>query len=625
MRIFYALFALTLCLSAFHRLPAQVDLTTFDTGYTEPLFLTHAGDARLFIVEKAGIIKITDQQGNVNGTPFLNIDPRVNSAASERGLLGLAFHPDYKQNGYFYVNYTNSGGHTVVSRFSVTANPDIADPNSEVILLTINQPYSNHNGGCIMFGRDGYLYIGMGDGGSGGDPQNYAQSTTSLLGKMLRIDVDGPGLYGIPANNPYQGLDPIPDEIWGFGVRNPWRFSFDLANGDLWMGEVGQDNWEEIDYLAYNADPAPNWGWRCYEGNAPYNTAGCQAQTAYDPPIYQYANSGSSGCSVTGGYIYRGGRYASLYGTYFHTDYCTGYLWETVSNGMGGFTTTRGDQYNSFDLVSFGEDVYGQIYVLGISSGTIFKITDTTNEPVAAIFADSNITVCDNSVDLFAAAHPDLSYQWQRNGVDVPGADTSFLNVTGPGTYRIIVQHAGLRDTSSTVTVNFSTPPTITITPVGPFCQFDPPINLSAAPLGGSFYGASLMGIVFDPAQANLGSNMVYYSYDAGYGCAALDSLDIQVSVCPGFAEADRLQDFKLYPVPAQNRINFSFMNEHPGEIQWSISDVHGRDLIQGHSGEALGGEFRSSCDVSALSTGIYMLYLQVEGVHYAKSFSLQR
>ncbi len=220
----------------------NVTLESFGPSFDDPVEIKHAGDDRLFIVEQPGEIKILNSNGTVNSTPFLDIRNEVSSNANERGLLGLAFHPNYPSSPYFFVNYTNNSGDTVIAKYSVSSNPDIANTN-ETILLTIDQPYSNHNGGCINFGPDGYLYIGMGDGGSGGDPNNYSQNLNSLLGKMLRIDVDNGSPYTIPNDNPYG------DEIWASGLRNPWKFSFD-TNGDLWIADVGQYTWEEIIKLA---------------------------------------------------------------------------------------------------------------------------------------------------------------------------------------------------------------------------------------------------------------------------------------------------------------------------------------------------------------------------------------
>lgn len=313
-----------------------IDLETFATGLNQSIGLTHAGDDRLFVIEQGGRIRIVMSDGQVLPTPFLDIDARINSDANERGLLGLAFHPNYAENGYFYVNYSDNSGDTRLSRFSVSeSDPNIADPDSEVILLTENQPFSNHNGGHVAFGPDGYLYTGLGDGGSGGDPDNYAQNRQTFLGKMLRIDVDNGDPYAIPPDNPFANDDFTLDEIWALGLRNPWRFSFDRETGDLWIGDVGQNAWEEIDFQPANSPGGENYGWRCYEGNTAYNLSQCGGITDLTDPIHVYQNNFSTGCSVTGGYVYRGSEFPKLQGFYLYTDYCSGRIWTLFRNNDG--------------------------------------------------------------------------------------------------------------------------------------------------------------------------------------------------------------------------------------------------------------------------------------------------
>ena len=344
--------------------PADLRLVQVVTGLSVPVGLQHAGDGsgRLFIVERGGLIRIFDGD-QLLGTPFFDITSGSNPppfvSGGERGLLGLAFHPDYADNGYFYVNYTESTSppnncpngadctwNTVISRFEVSAgDPDVADADSEERLLVINQDYGNHNGGNILFGPDGYLYIGMGDGGSGGDPQNRAQSMRSLLGKMLRIDVDGGGFaadcggvgnYGVPGNNPFRdGPGDDCDEIWSLGLRNPWRWSFDRDNGDLYLGDVGQNTWEEIDFEAWESTGGLNYGWRCYEGNHVYNTNGCAPQGTYEAPIVEYDQRVSNRAAVTGGYVYRGPTIGGLQSWYVFADYSSGEVWFSRPNGQG--------------------------------------------------------------------------------------------------------------------------------------------------------------------------------------------------------------------------------------------------------------------------------------------------
>ena len=350
-----------------------ISLTQFATGFTNPVEITHAGDSRLFVVQQGGLIKIVNANGTTNATPFLNLSSII-STGGERGLLGLAFHPNYATNGFFFVNYTNTAGNTVIARYSVSANPNVASTTG-TILMTITQPFSNHNGGSIKFGPDGYLYIGMGDGGSGGDPGNRSQNISDNLGKMLRIDVNSSvaPFYTNPATNPYVGIAGN-DEIWAIGLRNPWKFSFNRLNGDLWIADVGQNAIEEIDKIS---SPLPNtginFGWRCYEGNSTYNTTGCAAASTMTFPFTQYARSGGA-CSVTGGYVYTGTLYPNFQNKYFFTDYCDDKI--RMVNSAGTITTTSSFSGNSF--ATFGEDVAGELYVAGISSGIIFKIQDAS-------------------------------------------------------------------------------------------------------------------------------------------------------------------------------------------------------------------------------------------------------
>ncbi len=348
-----------------------IGIVPFATGFTNPIEIAHAGDSRLFVVEQAGIIKIVSSTGTINATPFLNISSLV-SCCGERGLLGLAFHPNYATNGFFYVNYTNTGGSTVIARYSVSANPDVANTTG-TILMTIAQPFSNHNGGTIKFGPDGYLYIGMGDGGSGGDPGNRAQNINELLGKMLRIDVNSGSPYGIPPTNPYAGATAGADEIWAIGLRNPWKFSFNRLNGDLWIADVGQDQVEEINKVSPTA-AGLNYGWRCYEGNSPYNTAGCAAMSTMTFPVAQYTHASTGGCSITGGYVYTGSTYPAMQNKYFFADYCV--------NRIGMVSTTGTITYSanfsgSNSFTSFGENSSGELFVTGTSQDIVYRVIDT--------------------------------------------------------------------------------------------------------------------------------------------------------------------------------------------------------------------------------------------------------
>lgn len=351
----------------------NLGLVPIAMGLERPTFLTTADDNsnRLFIVEQVGRIQIIDN-GAVKPAPFLDISDIVGSDANEQGLLSLAFHPNYAQNGLFFVNYTNKQGDTIIARYSVSSNPDLADPNSAEVLLTISQPYANHNGGQIAFGPDGYLYIGMGDGGAANDPQNRAQDLTTLLGKILRIDVDNGVPYGAPETNPFVTDSENRPEIWSYGWRNPWRFSFDMQTGDMYVGDVGQNKYEEIDVEPANAGGGKNYGWRLMEGFHCFNPEECDPSSlGVELPIAEYEHS--AGCSVTGGYVYRGSQIAALIGTYLYADYCTGTIWG-IRNQPDGTWEQAEILQTDHSISSFGQDQTGELYLLDHQGG-VYKFS----------------------------------------------------------------------------------------------------------------------------------------------------------------------------------------------------------------------------------------------------------
>ncbi|MGE8534624.1 MAG: PQQ-dependent sugar dehydrogenase [Chryseobacterium sp.] len=349
----------------------SINLEEFATGLTSPVEITNANDSRLFVVQQNGIIKIIQPNGTINPTNFLNIGSKI-IFSGERGLLGLAFHPQYPTNGYFFVYYNNPAGNIIVARYSVSStDPNVADPASEKILLNIPKPFDNHNGGSIHFAPDGKLWIITGDGGSGGDPNNNAQNKNVLLGKMLRIDVDATGPYNIPPDNPFAGVAGA-DEIWAYGLRNAWKFSFDLTTGNAMIADVGQGAIEEINKMPIT-QAGLNYGWRCYEGNNAYNTAGCAAQSTMTFPIAVYDHSGGK-CSITGGYVYRGTQYPSLQGKYFFADYCSTQIGILDSNNAITWT----GPYSGNNFSTFGEDYQKGLYVAAVNSGKIFKISTGT-------------------------------------------------------------------------------------------------------------------------------------------------------------------------------------------------------------------------------------------------------
>jgi glucose/arabinose dehydrogenase len=353
--------------------PVPVALQEVAAGLAFPLYLTAPpGDPRLFIVEKGGAIRIV-KDGSLLPAPFLDLSSRV-SGGAEQGLLGLAFDPAYAANGRFVVHYTDVSGNTTIAAYRVSAdNPDLADPASEAVLLTVEQPFPNHNGGQILFGPDGMLYIGLGDGGGGGDPGGRGQSLTDLLGDILRVDVASGTSYTVPPDNPFVGQADARPEVWSYGLRNPWRFSFDAATGDLYIADVGQNAWEEVDVVsaAAGAGRGANFGWSVTEGRHCYASASCDT-TGFTLPVLEYSHS--SGCSISGGYVYRGAAIPALQGHYFYADYCSGwvrsfrlqdgqaaepYQWPTLAPGGA--------------VPSLGQDAAGELYVLN-AGGQVFRI-----------------------------------------------------------------------------------------------------------------------------------------------------------------------------------------------------------------------------------------------------------
>lgn len=454
--MYKALSTCILCISVFFNVDAQfqIDLETFAEGLNQPLDLVNNGGDRLYIVEKPGVIKMVMPDGQVVAEPFMDITDRVDDGRGEEGLLGLAFSPNYDVNQEFYVNYTNAQGLTVISRFTtLNGDPFTGDPASEQKILQFAQPFSNHNGGDLAFGPDGYLYIASGDGGSAGDPNDNSQTGTTFLGKILRLDVDGQTTYDIPANNPFVGVGTVQDEIWALGVRNPWRMSFDRQTGDFWIGDVGQGNWEEIDFQPASSPGGENYGWRCYEGNHEYNTTGCDPPENYQFPIYEYRNNRvSNGCSVTGGYVYRGMDFPQMQGWYIYADYCSGRFW-----GLRSSDTTNIDigDFGSNQFVGFGENAAGELFVSAIQEGKIYRVVIACDLTISASGEDETcpeendgtamVTLSDTSAD--------ATIQWST------GDTTLMVTDLSPGTYTVRVI-SGSCDLTETVTIDSSDLPT---------------------------------------------------------------------------------------------------------------------------------------------------------------------
>lgn len=518
------------------------------TGLSSPVDLQNCGDERLFVVEQPGRIKIVSKTGTINPTAFLDISSRVKSTGDEQGLLGLAFSPNYKQDGFFYVNYiydngTNTGA-TRISRFSVLPNDsNRADANSERILLTFNQPYTNHNGGCVFFGKDGYLYDSQGDGGSQNDPNGNGQNTNVYLAKLLRFDVSDPDTtYTIPASNPFYGQAGKKGEIWAYGLRNPWRCSVDRITGDIWIGDVGQGTWEEVDFQPVNSTGGENYGWRCREGLhacSSCTTTGCPS-TGFTDPVFEYQHSTQNGCSLTGGYVYRGTQYNSLWGRYVCTDYCSGQFYTVKQTGTNSFDADTLNNLTNYQYTSLGQDNSGELYVLYRGSGTggrVYRLTETTNcNPIAFITLKDTLDGC-SPVTIAALKGDTLSYQWYNSNGMINGANSYQYAVQQEGWYKVKVSktlYAGCEAMSDSVYV--AVHDTTALAPCNcilPFCNNTLGANsLSGyiSPAGGTYTGTGVSNNQFTPLGLSAGSYAVTYSYTNQFGCASQTGFALQVN-----------------------------------------------------------------------------------------------
>lgn len=448
--------------------------------FAQPTSMTNAGDGsgRLFVVEKNGYIRIVSN-GAVLPTPFLDIDALVTSTGIERGLLGLAFSPHYTTNGEFYVYYTDNSNNIVTARYQVSAgNPDVADPASAQIVMTIPHPEPNHFGGQLAFGSDGMLYMGPGDG-TEGDTANNGQNTNVWLGKILRINVEigSPITYTIPADNPFVGQAGYKEEIWQLGLRNPYRFSFDSLTGDMYMSDVGQSAREEINFQSADSEGGENWGWRCYEGNMAYNTLGCQSSSAYDFPIYDYPHSGGR-CSITGGYVYRGAAYPRMQGIYYYADWCSGELFglqyfnnEWISQPLYDFSGNPN---------TFGVTDDGTLY-LAFHGGAVYRLTDPgggTATPTLSPTA-SNTSVPPSHTPTSTTVPP----------TNTPTITATAIAPTSTATATMVPPTATATATLIPPTLTATTtvvPPTPTVTPtatVSATATTTPPLRLRYLPL----------------------------------------------------------------------------------------------------------------------------------------------
>ena len=578
-------------------------------GFTEPVDIVHAGDDRLFIVERAGKIKILFPDSSV--TTFLDITSNVGSEGGEQGLLGLVFHPEYATNGYFYVNYTDLLGDTHISRFSVSgADPDVADPFSELNLVFMDQPAANHNGGDLNFGPDGYLYIFMGDGGGAGHNRSQ-QIIDNKFGKILRLDVDGGTPYTIPSDNPYVGI-PGDDEIWAIGLRNPWRCNFDRLTGDLFLADVGSESWEEINVIKSDTAEFFNFGWKCYEGNMLRPGPLCDTIIAdFDFPVFVYPHDiDSGGFAITGGFVYRGSEFPDLYGKYIFCDYVSGNFW-TMEENASGFWTTEFYGYVVDHITSFGEDVNGELFACVNQTGNIYKIIDNCESfnLSAAITDASASTINNGSVNLIlSGGQSPFTFNWSN------GSTTEDISSLFAGEYNVIVNDnigcsklltvtvdnlcgpaTGIVSTPSTNSVNInwddvgSVGYRIFYKPVGPgsFTQINTPVS-----------NINISGLI--PS-----TNYTFKIKNKCPGAPGIFTTNGNFTTLPLKNDGGDVENsIIIYPNPANDIIYYNGLTEMN---LISVSDINGR-IVKSQVAEING--FMEIADIAA---GIYIIKFKSE------------
>lgn len=585
---------------------AQLDLELieFANGFSLPVDIVNMGDTRLFVVERGGTIKVVFEDGTLNTNDFLDISDRVLDNQSERGLLGMAFHPNYLNNGYFYVNYTGTGGHTRISRFSVANDPNTADPNSEVILMTIDQPEWNHNGGCVRFGPDGYLYIGMGDGGSGGDPWGNAQNTNTFLGKILRLDVDNGTPYGIPPNNPFVNDANVLDEIWATGVRNPWRFSFDRETGDLWIGDVGQNAWEEIDFQPANSLGGENYGWKCNEGNHVFDIFSCDNMINYVDPVHEYVNNNSVGRSVTGGVRYRGTEYSAMYGHYFFADFVSGRIWTLRDDGTGNWISQEWLNWSNNQISTFGEDMNGELYMSAYGQGRIYKVIEICGGLGLEINGKTDVSCFGFedgaiSLDVLGGGDP-MNINWS-NGMT--GAELEDLPA---GIYTATI--TGSNGCSSTVNVEIAEPDEIFVEVEAFFVSGGALLEVTGMYNSYEWYQDGNL-VSTDPSYTTSDDGSYYVIVTDANGCESTSEI-LEVFI-ENVNDVPGLSNIEVTPNPFENNFSLKLQTDKRLELKLQVLDISGKMTF---SEDILAnGQFEKQIDLFGLSSGVYLLYLENE------------
>ncbi len=607
------LFTLICCILCMHivftqgitgNLPFKLSLDQFASGFSSPVDIAHMGDSRLFVVERSGRIRVLNEDGSIQSSPFLDINDRVinTGGQSEQGLLALEFHPDYSNNGFLFVHYSDNDGNTVIARFTADPmDPNLALADSEEIIYTAEQPFTNHNGGSLKFGPDGMLYIGLGDGGAANDPQNLAQNTNSPMGKMLRLDVDNGLPYTIPADNPFINDANVLDEIWATGLRNPWKFSFDRSTGDMWIGDVGQNQWEEIDLQLSTSAGGENYGWRCKEGDHNAISSGCNG--TYVPPIAEYNHLGFTHCSVTGGYVYRGASkiFQDAPPIYLYSDYCSGSFWGTypTAESSGAYASVEMDKFSGNAISTFGEDQNGELYVAAINNGRIYKISAACNIDVNVnVNAASCTEAVDGSIDLSIedAAFYEISVVDKSN--PTVALDPTALGV---GDYEVTLSRFGCEEVVDVEILIIERAPLD--------FDFDGATLLTVTSSGAS-YQWFLDGVLLDGLDSQSievttsGSYSVIITEESGCVLTS-DPVEIVVNSIPVIKS---IQAWDIVPNPVEEKLSMSLEVVKSQVYDLTIHDAAGKLMYTREV--AVDGSDTFKIDMSSYANGVYLMML---------------
>lgn len=603
----FTFFSLTAQITA----PPKIKLIRFSTGtFSRVSDIANCGDNRLFITEQTGRIWILDSMGNKSATPFLNIVNKVNAAGNEQGLLGLTFHPNYSNNKLFFVNYTSGtgSGRSNISKFTTSLNKDSAIVSSEVNILNFAQPFANHNGGDLNFGPDGFLYAGFGDGGSAGDPDNNAQKKNTFLGKVLRLDIED-SLYKIPSTNPFVGNAAYFPEIWALGLRNPWRCSFDKLTGDYWIADVGQGNWEEINFQEANSTGGKNYGWRCFEGEQLFNGIGCQAASNYEKPIARYSHGGGN-CSVTGGYVYRGSKYSALYGKYIFADYCSGDYLLTQKNANGDFITTKFTNLTTSGTTTFGVDYKDELYVS--VSNVIYKVVDACNGFVMSKVIQQPCGGTDGSIVLdIQGGTGTKTIAWSNGTTSANNANLL------PSTYKVTVTDSEgcVLSDSSILTA---------VAPIKPTIDSNSITRTMTSSVAASYQWYK-DGVPYSINGINQNQQSTTYNIPGFYavhtvdanGCESIsDTILIVLSSNKSNFNNNKI---KIYPNPSSNKITVEAQLQNEKVQRLEIMDIEGKIILQKSVADILSNNIE--VDVLKLSKGEYFIKIFTERNFYLSNF----